>query len=84
MFEDLRKDGESSPFFQQEEELDPLLDAPMKKKSGGGGGLNIKFNRNFLGMSPFQRFFASFALLIVVCVAGIALLLISGAIVIFY
>ena len=84
MFEDLRKDGEASPFFQQQEELDPLLDAPSKKKrSSGVGGLNIKLNRNFLGMSPFQRFAASLALLMVVVFAGIAFLFVSGAIVVF-
>ncbi len=86
MFEDLRKDGEASPFFQQQDEFDPLLDAPVKKKrtsSGGGGGLNVKFNRKFLGLTAFQRFAISFALLIMVFFSGLAILLVTGSIVVF-
>ena len=85
MFEDLRKDGEDSPFFQRQEESDPLLDAPAKKKrsSSGGGGFNIKVGRNFLGMTPFQRFAISFALFMMICLSGVALLFVTGAIVVF-
>lgn len=88
MFEDLRKDGEDSPFFQQKDEFDPLLDAPSKKKrsskSGGGpkkGGLKIKFNRKFLGMTAAQRFAVAFALFIMVSAASVALLVVTGSIV---
>ena len=85
MFEDLRKDGEASPFFQQQEELDPLLDAPAKKKRGGAGGIGIKikFNRKFLGMTAFQRFAVSFALFIMVAFASVALLVVTNSIVLF-
>lgn len=89
MFEDLRKDGEASPFFQQQDDFDPLLDGPANKKkrsssnSSGKGGLNIKFNRKFLGMTPFQRFAISFALLIMVFFSGLAFLLVTGSIVVF-
>ena len=89
MFEDLRKDGEASPFFQQQDDFDPLLDGPVKKKrasgnsGGGNNGLNIKFNRKFLGMTPFQRFAISFALLIMVVFSGMAVLLFTGSIVVF-
>ena len=89
MFEDLRKDGEDSPFFQQKDEFDPLLDAPSKKKrsskSGGGGqkkgGFKIKFNRKFLGMTATQRFAVAFALFIMVSAASVALLIVTGSIV---
>lgn len=83
MFEDLRKDGEASPFFQPQEELDPLLDAPVKKKRSGGGGFKIKFNRKFLGMTAFQRFAVSFALFIMVAFASLALLVVTNSIVLF-
>lgn len=85
MFEDLRKDGEASPFFQQEDGPDPLLDAPSKKKrsSGGGGGGGLKISRNFLGLTPFQRFAVSLALFMMVCIAGVAILFATGGMVFF-
>jgi len=82
MFEDLRNDGNASPLFQQEEELDPLLDAPIKKKSGLGG-LNLKFGRKFLGMTAFQRFVVSLAIMVMVSIVSLALLVAVGAIALF-
>ena len=81
MFEDLRNDGNSSPLFQQEDELDPLLDAPVKKKRSGGGGFKIKFGRKFLGMTAFQRFVLSLAVLVMVSFLSLALLVVTGSIV---
>lgn len=85
MFEDLRKEGEASPFFQQGDEPDPLLDAPSKKKksSSGGGGGGIKIPRKIFGMTPGQRFAVSLFLLIMTCFGGFALLLVLGAVVVF-
>jgi hypothetical protein len=84
MFEDLRNDGNLSPLYQQEEELDPLLDAPAKKKSGlDGFNLNIKFGRKFLGMTAFQRFVVSLAIMVMVSVVSLALLVVTGAIALF-
>lgn len=87
MFEDLRKDGEDSPFFQQQDEFDPLLDAPSKKNRGsgnsGGGGMNFNVNRKIFGLTPFQRFAISLALFILVFFAGCAFLFVNGSIVIF-
>jgi hypothetical protein len=81
MFEDLRREGESSPFYQQGDEPDPLLDAPVKKK--GGGGMNFKMPRKFLGMTAFQRFLVSTFLFVFVCVAWIGVLFVMGAMVFF-
>lgn len=79
MFEDLRKDGDSSPFFQQGDEFDPLLDAPMKKKGGG----KARSNRKFLGMTAFQRFVISFAVMVMVSILGLAFLWVTGTIILF-
>lgn len=75
MFDDLRKEGDSSPFFQGAE-MEPLLDAPKKKS----GGVKLKVGRNFLGMTAFQRFVVSALLLVMVTFAGFALLLLAGTI----
>lgn len=87
MFEDLRNDGNASPLFQQGEELDPFLDAPVKKKRGLGdfnaSGFKIKFGRKFLGMTAFQRFVVSLAIMVMVSVLSLALLIASGAVVFF-
>lgn len=87
MFEDLRKDGEDSPFFQQQDDYDPLLDAPSKKKrgsSGGGGGSSgFSLNGKIFGLTPFQRFALSLMLFILVFIGGFALLMANGSIVVF-
>jgi hypothetical protein len=88
MFEDLRNEGNSSPLFQQGEELDPLLDAPAKKKRAGFGdfkasGFKVKFGRKFLGMTAFQRFIVSLAIMVMVSVLSVALLVVSGSILLF-
>ncbi len=74
MFDDLRKEGDASPFFQGEE-VEPLLDAPKKKNRSSG-----KKGRKFLGMTAFQRFFISALLTLMVCVVGLAALLLTGTI----
>ena len=76
MFDDLRKEGEASPYFQSAEEIDPLLDAPKKKS----GGLKLKPGRKFLGMTAFQRFVISALLMIMVLFAGVAVLLLTNSI----
>jgi len=83
MFEDLRNEGNASPLFQQEEELDPILDAPLKKKGGSGFKLNFKFNRKFLGMTASQRFIVSAAILFMVSLLGFTLLMAAGKVVVF-
>ena len=84
MFEDLRNDGNASPLFQEEQELDPLLDGPVKKKrSVGGFNLDIKFGPKFLGMTAFQRFVVSLAIMVMVSFVSLALLVVTGAIALF-
>jgi|WetSurMetagenome_2_1015567.scaffolds.fasta_scaffold1576537_1 hypothetical protein len=79
MFDDLRKDSDASPFFQ-EEESEPLLDAKPKKKAVRQG-VGFKLDDKFLGMTAFQRFILSIMLLMVVCVLGMMFLLVAGKIV---
>ena len=78
MFDDLRQESDSSPFFK-EEEVEPLLDAKPQKRSRGGG-FGFKFNDKFLGMTSFQRFVISIMLLMVVCIMGTMFLLVTGKI----
>jgi len=76
MFDDLRKEGDASPYFQSGDESDPLLDAPKKKS----GSPKRKGNRKFLGMTAFQRFFISFMLLLMVVMVGLAGLVLTHSI----
>lgn len=80
MFDDLRKDSNESAFFQEENETDLLPKAKPKKT---GAGMSIKINNNFLGMTAFQRFILSVMLMVVTCVLGAVLLLVTGKILMF-
>jgi hypothetical protein len=81
MFDDLRKsdDGNSSFFDEDQADLEPLLEKKPQKQA-----LGISFNsRTFLGMNGFQRFVISALLFVVVCVLGVAFLIVSGSISVF-
>jgi hypothetical protein len=84
MFDDLRKDSsdDQSSFFQDDlADIEPLLGKKPKKS---GSGFNLGFNsRTFLGMNAFQRFVISMLLLIVVCIMGTMLLMITNSIKLF-
>ena len=76
MFDDLRKEGDASPFFQQEE-IEPLLDAPKKKSAA----TKARKNGKFLGMTAFQRFIiATLLMIMVVFVGAVALLLTNSTV----
>jgi hypothetical protein len=80
MFDDLRSSSDDqSSFFQDDlADIDPLLQKKSKKNSRGS---NVRFNSGkFLGMNAFQRFLISTLLLIVVCIMGTMLLMITGSI----
>jgi hypothetical protein len=76
MFDDLRKEGDNSPFFQQEE-IEPLLDAPAKKKSAAA---KARKSGKFLGMTAFQRFFIATLFMIMIVFLGVAVLLLTNKI----
>lgn len=79
MLDNLRDEANSQPFFKDENDLTTaettaLPEArPMRSRGG-----------KFLGMTPIQRFIVSFMLLIMVCVLGIMLLLVTGSIGIYF
>ena len=75
MLDNLRDSASSSPFFEQEEELPDFLEetpAPKKPK---------KSSKNFLGLTPPQRFVLSTMLFITVCILGALLLMVLGRVV---
>ncbi len=84
MLDDLRKDSQAdqSSFFQDDlAEIEPLLEKKPQKTSQG---LKLKVNsKTFLGMNAFQRFFISLLLLVMVCIVGIMLLMVTGSIALF-
>jgi len=84
MFDDLRKDAndDQSSFFQEDlADIEPLLSTKPKKASAR---LSINLNsKTFLGMNAFQRFVISALLLVVVCIMGVLLLMVTGSIAVF-
>ncbi|MBI3172943.1 MAG: hypothetical protein HYZ25_04440 [Chloroflexi bacterium] len=82
MFDNLRDDSESKPFFQDESGESPSslrasLPEPRRASSSSSGG-------RILGMTAIQRFVLSVMLLVMVCVLGMMFLLITGKIGIFF
>ena len=72
MFDNLREQANSAPFYEDEAEFREAerLTVPPRRPTGG----------QLLGMTPFQRFILAFLLLIAVCVLGSLCLLITGRI----
>ncbi len=77
MFDNLRDDANSVPFyedevqFQEAEERKPAAKPPRKVSYSFESG-------RFLGMTAMQRFIIAFLLLISVCVLGSMCLLVTG------
>ncbi|GEM_PF-1728570 len=81
--DDLREQaGAATPFDDDDElifdddfdDFDDFDDDPRPRRIGGGG--------NLLGLSPFQRFFLSFMLLLLSCMLSFVCLLLTGRILI--
>lgn len=70
MLDNLRNQAESSPFFQEEEEpiVEHVTEEPAPRK-------NID---QITGMNAKQRFIIAVMLLLVVCLMGVMLLLVTG------
>ena len=82
MLDNLRDDSESKPFFQDESDENPSslrasLPEPRRASPSSSGG-------RILGMTAIQRFVLSVMLLVMVCVLGVMLLLITEKIGIFF
>lgn len=75
MFDNLREDANSTPFYEDEarfEEAEAITPAPRRRARASGAP--------FLGLSPVQRFVLAFMLLMAVCALGSMCLLITGKI----
>ncbi len=80
MLDNLRDEANSQPFFKDESDLTTaettaLPESRPMRRIGGG---------KFLGMTPVQRFVLSFMLLLMVCVLGAMILLVTGKIGIYF
>ena len=77
MFDDLRKSANDQSGFPEDSdaELEPLL---QKTAKVDGRGFNLN-ESNFLGMNAFQRFILSALLLLLVCILGAMLVMITSS-----
>jgi hypothetical protein len=69
MFDNLRDDANSSPFYE---------DDKAKSAAGTIAPTARQKSTKFLGMTAQQRFIIAFMMMIAVCVLGVMLLLITG------
>ena len=71
MLDNLRDDDNSKPFFEDETDLASAkaAAAPEVRRSRSGG--------RFLGMTPVQRFIISVMLMMMVCILGAMVLLLT-------
>jgi hypothetical protein len=72
MFDNLREQANSSPFYEEEAQFQAAAGttgaAPPRRSSGG----------RILGMTGPQRFFIAVMLMLVVCILGTMVLLVTG------
>ena len=73
MFDDFREEASDMEFEEPEEESKPYMNLEMQETAAAP--------QYFLGMTPFQRFFISVELLLMVCISGAFILLVLGRIV---
>lgn len=85
MFDDLRKESQDSPYFQQAappaEEETPVR--PLRRPTSKKMRFNLMPGGKFLGLSPVQQFILSLLLFLMVCSSGFFVLVITEKIVFF-
>jgi hypothetical protein len=69
MFDNLREEANSSPFYENEAQFQSV-DEP--------GAAAPRSSGRILGMTPIQRFFIALMLMIMVCLVGAMFLLVTG------
>ncbi|MGA7193152.1 MAG: hypothetical protein WBW94_05915 [Anaerolineales bacterium] len=69
MFDNLREQANSSPFYEEE--------AQFQSAEGSNPAASRRSNR-FLGMTPMQRFIISVILMMMVCLVGAMFLVVTG------
>ncbi len=82
MFDDLREQADSTPFYEDEAQFQDAEARRPATKPPRQVSFNFE-NGRFLGMTPLQRFILAMLLLISVCVLGSMCLLITGRISLF-
>ena len=75
MFDNLRDESKSSPFYEEE--------AKFQQAAGTPAAASVRGSRSFLGMTAPQRFILSVMVMVTVCVMGAMALLITGRFVIY-
>lgn len=77
MFDNLRDEANSTPFYEDEAQFQAAsgTSAPLKQKSSPGG--------RFLGMNAQQRFILTLMLMLMVCLLGSACLMLTGKLALF-
>ena len=71
MFDNLREQANSSPFYENEAQFQSTEEPGAAAPRSSG---------RILGMTPIQRFLISFMLMILVCLVGAMFLLVTGKI----
>jgi hypothetical protein len=74
MFDNLREDATSSPFYEEEES------ASLQPAAGSGQFFATGGSRRILGMTGAQRFVIAFMFFMAVCLIGGMALLVTGKI----
>ena len=69
MFDNLRDDTSASPFYEEEAKFQPAAST---------SSYSSPRSKRFLGMTAAQRFVIVFMVMIMVCVLGAMLLLVTG------
>ena len=71
MFDNLREEAASSPFYEEEAKF---------QSTAGAGSVGRASSNRFLGMTAMQRFVIAFMLMLTVCIIGAMALLVLGKI----
>ncbi len=74
MFDNLREQASSSPFYEEEAKFQPAAGTPAPPSNRRSSG-------RFLGLSSIQRFVLAVMLMMIVCLLGSMTLLVAGKIV---
>ncbi len=80
MFDNLREQPDSTPFYEEEDlfrDAEEVRSAPPRKPSKPKA---TSSDGRFLGLMPWQRFALAIMLFITVCVLGAMLLIVTGRI----
>lgn len=78
MLDNLREDANSSPFFDDDDELPDFLDDDEQEKSAKPKTDSLAFLKPIMVLTPVQRFILVALLFMTVCIIGSMFLLVTG------